>query len=481
MNINDILDKLSLYDSKDSSNSKHLNIMGYFNTYYLPIKKYLLYKLINNYSITELNNIVEYFLSLTINSMTTIDINFKDSLENKTIANILLSVLNDSNVCHFYNTNQIIILDNIELFNKSFSINKITSLDNINESSQNANLSNDLIINNIKLLSTKSDLLLDDINLNIIDNIYYLITNKKNNYYTKLYEIINNLSIKNIIEIKKRIREIKLILNPIYKIVIDDENIEDSQEDFSTLLSMTQVILIIKTKIDNILKSKNIILIVSDNLKIYKQNIEDILEKDPKIIKELLKIFNYSEDQIDGQLINSEIIEHILNILENYYKIHSIIRKELKLLNDESFDIIVYLEELYEEYENLNEMLENYLENSIDTIIHDFIINLKQLISLDDIIELMKDLIEQIKNNNNVLILDQRLLDLKKENNPINNNEMIKLINNKQNINIICSDILKSLQINDQTYSDEKETEYKNIPSSLTSDVLKQAFTKIDE
>ena len=102
-------------------------------------------------------------------------------------------------------------------------------------------------------------------------------------------------------------------------------------------------------------------------------------------------------------------------------------------------------------------MLENYLENSIDSVIDEFIIDLKQSDSINDIIELMTDLIEQIKNNNNVLILDQRLLDLKNENNPINNNEMIKLINNKQNINIICSKILKSLQINTDTNSDETE------------------------
>jgi hypothetical protein len=50
----------------------------------------------------------------------------------------------------------------------------------------------------------------------------------------------------------------------------------------------------------------------------------------------------------------------------------------------------------------------------------------------------------QIKENNNVLILDQRLIDLKNENNPKNNNEIIKTIKNKQDISIITSQILYS-------------------------------------
>ena len=49
MNVEEILEKLILYDS---------NNIGYYNTYYLPLKKYLLYKLLNNCSIIEYNNIV---------------------------------------------------------------------------------------------------------------------------------------------------------------------------------------------------------------------------------------------------------------------------------------------------------------------------------------------------------------------------------------------------------------------------------------
>ena len=429
-------------------------------------------------SIIKYNNIVRYFLSTNINKLTSTDINFKDSLENKQIVYILLNVLNDTNICDYYNTNQIVILDNIDLFNKLISIDKLNSLDD----SLDKNIDIEMIINNIKLLSSKINISNINYNLNIIDNIYYLISHCNRNYYTQLYQIVNNLSIKNIIEIKKRIREIKLILDPIYKIVQDDlidDQINDSAIDYFSILSMIQVILIIKTKIDNILRSKNIILIVSDNLKIYKQNIENMLQKEPQIIKELLKIFNYSNDQEDDKLINSEIIEHIINILENYYKIYDIIKENF--YENEEIDIISYLENLTEELSNLNEMLENYLENSIDIVIDDFIINLKESESINDIIELMIDLIEQIKNNNNVLILDQRLLDLKNENNPINNNEMIKLINNKQNINIICSKILKSLQINTDTNSDEKETEFIDLNLFIINDNINNINNQIEQ
>jgi hypothetical protein len=421
------------------------NNISYFNLYYLPLKKYLLYDLINDKSITQYNNIVQYFLSATeINQNTQTDINFKDSLENKQIANILLSVLNDSNICNLYNTNQIIILDNIELyqsndFNLSTTFNSVLKYD---ESLFNVDKEKELITTNIKLLNNNNDI---NYNLNIIDNIYFQITGN-NKKYSLLYEIIKPLSIKSIVEIKKRIREIKLIIKPIYQIVHESEEDDpDLESDYSTLLNMIQVILIIKTKIDLILKEKNIILLTYD-LNTYRKNLVDILETDSNIIKELLKIFNYSEDQIENELIESEIIEHILNSLENYYNIESIIKKNI--LSNE-IEVVSYLEDLYEEYETLNEMLNVYLDNSIDMIIKDFIISIRANLNspselINNIIKIMINFTMEIKENNNVLILDQRLIDLKNENNPKNNSELIKIIKNKQNIDILTSQILYS-------------------------------------
>jgi hypothetical protein len=319
----------------------------------------------------------------------------------------------------------------------------------------------ELIKNNINLMTLNNNN-----NILLIDNIYYIITKNKNKY-SILYQIINNLGIKNINEIKKRIREIKLIIKPIYQIIHESEddsdlenNFDQDDDDFSTLLNLIQVILIIKTKIDIILKERNIILLTYD-LNTYKKNIEDLLETDPKIIKELLIIFNYSEDQIDNELINSEIIKNILNTLENYYNIESIIKKNVFSDETDQIDIINYLQEIYTEYENLSEMLNIYLDSSIDVIITDFIISLNSLESdsfIEDIIKLMIKLTKKIKENNNVLILDQRLIDLKNEINfsntslsntnlnkkNLNNNEMIKTIKNKQNIDIIISQILYS-------------------------------------
>ena len=421
------------------------NNISYFNLYYLPLKKYLLYDLINDKSITQYNNIVQYFLSsVEINQITQTDINFKDSLENKQIANILLSVLNDSNICNLYNTNQIIILDNIELyqsndFNLSTTFNSVLKYD---ESLFNVDKEIELITTNIKLLDNNNDIYY---NLNIIDNIYFQITGNKKKY-SLLYEIIKPLSIKSIVEIKKTIREIKLIIKPIYQIVHESEEDDpDLESDYSTLLNMIQVILIIKTKIDLILKEKNIILLTYD-LNTYRKNLVDILETDPNIIRELLKIFNYSEDQIENELIESEIIEHILNSLENYYNIESIIKKNI--LSNE-IEVVSYLENLYEEYETLNEMLNVYLDNSIDMIIKDFIISIRATLNspselIDNLIKLLINLTMDIKENNNVLILDQRLIDLKNENNQNNNREIIKILKNKQNIDILTSQILYS-------------------------------------
>jgi hypothetical protein len=415
------------------------NNISYFNLYYLPIKKYLLYDLINDKSITQYNNIVQYFLSATeVNHISQTDINFKDSLENKQIANILLGVLNDVNICDLYNTNEIIILDNIELY-QSNDIN-ISTTCNLEKNNNDINV--ELITTNIKLLNNDNDI---NYNLNIIDNIYSQITKNKRKF-SLLHEIIKPLSIKSIVEIKKRIREIKLIIKPIYQIVHESEEDDpDLESDYSTLLNMIQVILIIKTKIDIILKEKNIILLTYD-LNTYRKNLEDLLEAEPKIIKELLKIFNYSEDQIENELIESEIIEHILNSLENYYNIESIIKKNI--LSDD-IEVVSYLEDLYEEYETLNEMLNVYLDNSIDMIIKDFIISIHNTIIspselIENIIKLMINLTMEIKENNNVLILDQRLIDLKNENNPNNNREIIKIITNKQNIDILTSQILYS-------------------------------------
>jgi hypothetical protein len=421
------------------------NNISYFNLYYLPLKKYLLYDLINDKSITQYNNIVQYFLSATeINQITQTDINFKDSLENKQIANILLSVLNDSNICDLYNTNQIIILDNIELY-QSNEIHLSTTFNSVlkyDESLFNVDKEKELITTNIKLLNNNNDI---NYNLNIIDNIYFQITGNKKKY-SLLYEIIKPLSIKSIVEIKKRIREIKLIIKPIYQIVHESEEDDpDLESDYSTLLNMIQVILIIKTKIDLILKEKNIILLTYD-LNTYRKNLVDILETDPNIIKELLKIFNYSEDQIENELIESDIIEHILNSLENYYNIESIIKKNI--LSNE-IEVVSYLEDLYEEYETLNEMLNVYLDNSIDVIIKDFIISICATLNspselIDNIIKLLINLTMEIKENNNVLLLDQRLIDLKNENNQNNNREIIKILKNKQNIDILTSQILYS-------------------------------------
>ena len=155
MNIEDILNKLTYSDKLIFEDN-----IGYLNTFYIPLKKFLLYKLLNNCSITKYNNIVRYFLSTNINKLTSFDINFKDSLENKQIVYILLNVLNDTNICDYYNTNQIIILDNINLFNKLIPFkdsDNTTNTETNTETNTDTNTetntdTNKLILTNIKLL-----------------------------------------------------------------------------------------------------------------------------------------------------------------------------------------------------------------------------------------------------------------------------------------------------------------------------------------
>jgi len=330
----------------------------FYNIYSLVIKKYLLNLLINKKTIEPFEDCINYFIKIN-------DINFKDSLEDLSIAKILYDSLNDKNLYIKFHKNEIIILDSYELFQ---STEKQTEL--INYSLENVNLEFKLDFNFyiISNLNNSSDI------ISYIDNTYNLLTGFNNCIFNKIYKKVKSLLRKRIIEINKRIKEISLIIKRIYKLVLN-ENINICDINRESFINSISIILIIKLNYDKLIQDSEL--------------------NDDKI-KEILLIFNggkKSETQETEKTEETEETEkfnkqknNILNVIKIYNQIYAEFGSE---------DIIELLEKLFNEYDNLKELLEDTNENQIENLFINFVNEIKEIIELNE--KILEDEINILK------------------------------------------------------------------------------------
>ena len=193
----------------------------------------------------------------------------------------------------------------------------------------------------------------------------------RENHFSLINDTINELSIKNMDEVKKRIKYIQIVIERIYKLILNDnKSIEKILKDKQSLISSIQIITIVK------------------------------LKKDPL---QLSQLFNLSKS------IN--IDDHIKNLLNIYDKIDELLKYPQNILE--------YIEELINEYENLFEMLDDFFYNNVPEIIHQYVEEINLILNedrLDDLSDIYYGILDEIKSNNNVVILTGRLNELENNN-----------------------------------------------------------------
>jgi hypothetical protein len=182
----------------------------------------------------------------------------------------------------------------------------------------------------------------------------------RENHFSLINDTINELSIKNMDEVKKRIKYIQIVIERIYKLILNDnKSIEKILKDKQSLISSIQIITIVK------------------------------LKKDPL---QLSQLFNLSKS------IN--IDDHIKNLLNIYDQIDELLKYP--------HNILEYIEELISEYKNLFEMLDDFFYNNVPEIIHQYVEEINLILNedrLDDLSDIYDSILDEIKSNNNVIIL----------------------------------------------------------------------------
>jgi hypothetical protein len=413
MNINKII-----YSNNNSEYSK----------YSIDIKKFLLNLLIINEDIsTKYIDCVNYFILIN-------DQNFCDSLNDINICNILLNGLNDPYLSNLFNTNQIIISKSINIFNSNNTDNIDNIFNNQKYSLKNINLNCDVSEIKSKLIELNSEKL--DISVGILDDIYNIIIHdndkKKCIIFTRLYSKFNKIMKLNKNEVNRRLKRIITVIENIYKLVLNNNEQIDNiyNEHRENFINSIQIISIIKLKIDNLLKEHKKENQIDTKIETKIDYIDNLFKNNPKTINEILAIFrncnNSDSESNDENTINSNIL-HIKNILKMYENILNIINLSNDTLNISKPELeidINYIDGLLDEYSNLKSIENSFLENHIDNQISIFIDDIKEFISLNEncdeddhniLIELNKliiELISDIKNNQNINILNVRLNEL---------------------------------------------------------------------
>ena len=193
----------------------------------------------------------------------------------------------------------------------------------------------------------------------------------RENHFSLINDTINELSIKNMDEVKKRIKYIQIIIERIYKLILNDnKSIEKILKDKQSLISSIQIITIVK------------------------------LKKNPL---QLSQLFNLSKS------IN--IDDHIKNLLNIYDQIDELLKYP--------HNILEYIEELISEYENLFEMLDDFFYNNVPEIIHQYVEEINLILNedrLDDLSDIYDSILDEIKSNNNIVLLTGRLNELENNN-----------------------------------------------------------------
>ena len=248
----------------------------------------------------------------------------------------------------------------------------------------------------------------------------------RENHFSLINDTINELSIKNMDEVKKRIKYIQIIIERIYKLILNDnKNIEKILKDKQSLISSLQIITIVK------------------------------LKKDPS---QLSQLFNLSKS------IN--IDDHIKNLLNIYDQIDELLKYPQNILE--------YIEELISEYENLFEMLDDFFYNNLPEIIHEYVEEINLILNedrLDDLSDIYDTIVDEIKSNNNIVLLTGRLNELENNNidilsslDSINHLISKKTIPSYGELNILITKKIKLLEIfkntNNEIYTIKSTLQY---------------------
>ena len=248
----------------------------------------------------------------------------------------------------------------------------------------------------------------------------------RENHFSLINDTINELSIKNMDEVKKRIKYIQIVIERIYKLILNDnKSIEKILKDKQSLISSIQIITIVK------------------------------LKKDPL---QLSQLFNLSK--------SVNIDDHIKNLLNIYDKIDELLKYPQNILE--------YIEELINEYENLFEMLDDFFYNNLPEIIHKYVEEINLILNedrLDDLSDIYDSIVDEIKSNNNIVLLTGRLNELENNNidilsslDSINHLISKKPIPSYGELNILITKKIKLLEIfkntNNEIYTIKSTLQY---------------------
>ena len=418
----------------------------YYNIYSLVIKKYLLNVLINKKkSLESYEDCINYFYKIN-------DINFKDSLEDINIANILYNSLCNIKVYEQFHKNKIIISDSLDLFYESSAINY--SLENIN-----LNFKFDF---NFKYTKNTIDI------ISKIDDIYKELTGQDNCIFNKIYKKYNFQNKKKKIEINKRIKEISIIIKNIYKLVLND-SIDINNFNREMFINSLRIISIIKLKIKDDVK-------INDKLVIF----SPLDTKDTQDTKD-------NQDTQDTQ--NTQNTQkNILNII----KLHDLIYKEYC---NENEDIIEFIERILNEYDSLNEILNLIISDTkMDDLFNNFVKEINTFIELnenilEDEINILKEFIKltgEIINKfdfneyENIIYYENifkiQLFNFKKSQTEHSNNNLLKL-NDELNKMSESKNILELQKILEEVQKEvNKNNELINV-YNFEIDIIKHSHT----
>jgi len=332
-----------------------------YDKYALNIKRFILEILVTQDLILDkYQDCINYFILKR-------DKNFLDSLYNKNICNILYKGLNDPYMVNLFDSNQIIISKSVHLFNREMNWSNGNNGSNGSNGYTNVNV-NVNINYNLNIYEIKNELLQLDTNihesLKKLDNIYNKLFSNNSNLFTKMYNKINDIIDINKLELETRKKEITILIETIYKLVLGEKKtiIEINNETF---INAVRIISIIYFKVDKLLNDKKI------------NTVDDLFNENKLYLNEILDVFNTKKDSKDT-------IIHIKNIVITYNKIKEILR-----INE---NIVERIEELLDEFKGLSKI--NI--NNIDPYIHSFINDIKESILVlekcDDESNLIKEL-----------------------------------------------------------------------------------------
>jgi len=405
------------------------NNIDNFKKYSILIKRFILEQLINNEDISKYQNCINYFIL-------TNDLNFHDSLKNIKICCIYLNCVNDLYLCNYINNNEIIISKSLNIFTNNLLLNKKSNKNSFQNISRQINMN---------IIKEKLNIIRSDIpkNIIILDEIYNEF-NINIPIFQNIYNYLKKISINNINEINKRLEYIKILIETIYKLILNDSvDIEIIIDDKENFLNSVRIISLIFIKINNLLIKKSI----NDNND--DENI-DILLNNKENIKEIINIFNKNEDEeFDIKLYKINII----NVIKLY--------KKINFYNNTEFDIVYFLENLINEFIQIKEILESNFYNKIDEYFLNFSDQIKILIKyiddndetdnylLNSFNDIIIDLIINLNKDNNIESIKNQYLNNKNENekkylkNQIESIEKLIDINLYHNIKLLYNSINK--------------------------------------